>query len=404
IARETGKVLWDARAEVAAMISKVAISARAYTERTGRREVLIGGVRHVVRHRPHGVVAVLGPCNFPGHLPNGHIVPALLAGNTVVFKPSELTPLVAAETLRCWLEAGLPRGVLNVVQGAGQTGALLVSHPDIDGLFFTGSYETGKMLHQQFSGRPEKILALEMGGNNPLVIWRVSDPRAAAYHAIQSAFLTTGQRCTCARRLIVSADEQGRSFLQLLLEMARRIRIGAYTDQPEPFMGPLVSMPEAQKLLTAQAALQAAGGRILLEMQSLTEKLPFLSPGIVDMTTASQRPDKEYFGPLLQVIRVPDFEQAINAANQTAYGLTAAVFTDEEGLYERFRRKVRTGLVNWNRPTTGASSAAPFGGIGISGNHRPSAYYAADYCAYPVASMESDKISMPPEVTPGLTL
>jgi succinylglutamic semialdehyde dehydrogenase len=404
IARETGKVLWDARTEVAAMIAKVAISARAYVERTGQREERIGGVRQVVRHRPHGVVAVLGPYNFPGHLPNGHIVPALLAGNTVVFKPSELTPLVADETMRCWREAELPEGVLNVVQGAGPTGAHLVGHPDIDGLFFTGSYETGRLLHRQFSGSPEKILALEMGGNNPLVVWQTADIKAAAYHTIQSAFITTGQRCTCARRLIVSDDEQGRRFLQLLLEMAGNIRIGTYDEQPEPFMGPLISMPAAQKILAAQQALKAAGGRILLEMRLLREKLPFLSPGIIDMTAVPQRPDKEHFGPLLQVVRVPDFDRAVREANHTAYGLTTAVFTDERLLYNRFRRNARTGLVNWNRPTTGASSAAPFGGIGISGNHRPSAYYAADHCAYPVASMEADKIGMPPEISPGLTL
>jgi len=402
IARETGKVLWDARTEVAAMIAKVAISARAYAERTGSRAEMIGGVRSVVRHRPHGVAAVLGPYNFPGHLPNGHIVPALLAGNTVVFKPSELTPLVAEETLRCWQAADLPEGVLSVVQGAGDTGAALVSHPQIDGLFFTGSSETGRLLLHQLGGRPEKILALEMGGNNPLVVWGVEDLKAAAYQTIQSAFITTGQRCTCARRLIVSGDEKGEAFLQLLLAMTRRIRIGAYTEQPEPFMGPLASMPEARKLLAAQREMKAAGGEILLEMKPLKEKLAFLSAGIIDVTQAAQRPDKECFGPLLQVIRAADFDQAISEANRTAYGLTSAIFTDHESLYAIFRQRVRAGLVNWNRQTTGAASTAPFGGIGISGNHRPSAYYAADYCAYPVASMEVEKVSMPEEVSPGL--
>jgi succinylglutamic semialdehyde dehydrogenase len=402
IAQETGKVLWDARTEVAAMIGKAAVSSRAYTERTGTRRESDGGVRHVVRHRPHGVVCVLGPYNFPGHLPNGHILPALLAGNTVVFKPSELTPLVAQETLRCWREAGLPEGVLNVLQGGGETGAALAADPQIDGIFFTGSSETGQKLHRQFGGRPEKILALEMGGNNPLVVWAVKDVEAAAYLTIQSAFITTGQRCTCARRLIVSADDPGEAFVQTLLAMTRRIKVGAWNEQPEPFMGPLVSLTEAHKMLNAQQELKQTGGRILLEMQALNEKRPFLSPGIIDMTHATERPDKERFGPLLQVIRVPDFEHALDEANQTDYGLTAAIFTDLESLYERFRQQVRAGLVNWNRQTTGASSAAPFGGIGISGNHRPSAYYAADYCAYPVASMEAERLRMPVSVSPGL--
>jgi succinylglutamic semialdehyde dehydrogenase len=334
-------------------------------------------------------------------LPNGHIVPALLAGNTVVFKPSELTPLVAEETLLCWQAAGLPEGVLNVVQGAGEIGSALTQHPGIDGLFFTGSSQTGQKLHAQFGGRLEKILALEMGGNNPLVVWAVEDLKAAAYLTIQSAFITTGQRCTCARRLIVSDDDKGDAFLQLLLEMTRRIRIGGYTEQPEPFMGPLISMTEAQKLLNAQERMKAVG-EVLLEMKLLKEALPFLSPGIIDMTGAAERPDKEYFGPLLQVIRVPDFDQAISEANGTAYGLTSAVFTDHKALYEQFRQKVRAGLVNWNRPTTGAAGTAPFGGIGISGNHHPSAYYAADYCAYPVASMETDRVRLPQTVSPGL--
>jgi succinylglutamic semialdehyde dehydrogenase len=402
IARETGKVLWDARSEVAAMIAKIAISAKAQAERAGARVVSEGGVRNVVRHRPHGVVVVLGPYNFPGHLPNGHIVPALLAGNTVLFKPSELTPLVAEETLRCWQAAGLPEGVLGVLQGGGDVGAALADHPEIDGLFFTGSSETGRNLHARFADRPQKILALEMGGNNALVVWEVADLRTAARLAIQSAFITTGQRCTCARRLIVSTDKKGDAFVNMLLEMARRIRIGAYTDRPEPFMGPLVSMKEARRLLDAQQALRSVGGQILLEMRPMTEARPFVSPGVVDMSKALQRPDKEYFGPLLQVVRVSDVDQAIAEANRTAYGLTAAIFTDHKSLYDRFRRQVRSGLINWNRPTTGASSAAPFGGIGLSGNYRPSAYYAADYCAYPVASLEADRVQMPHPPGPGL--
>lgn len=167
-------------------------------------------------------------------------------------------------------------------------------------------------------------------------------------------------------------------------------------------MGPLVSMAERQKLLDAQQQMVAVGGKILLAMAPLKEDRPFLSPGIIDVTDASQRPDREYFGPLLQVIRVPDFERAVDAANQTAYGLTSAIFTEDEKLYKRFRNRVRAGLVNWNRQTTGASSAAPFGGIGISGNHRPSAYYAADYCAYPVASLETEKLRMPETLSPGI--
>jgi succinylglutamic semialdehyde dehydrogenase len=216
IARETGKVLWDARGEVTAMLNKVDISVRAYNARTGVTEAPSPAGNNVLRHKPHGVVAVFGPYNFPGHLPNGHIVPALLAGNTVVFKPSELTPRVAEEYVRTWELVGLPRGVLNLVQGERETGAAVAAHRELDGLFFTGSPRVGHILHRQFAEHPEKMLALEMGGNNPLVVASVADLRAAVHEIVQSAFLTSGQRCTCARRLFVPRGADGDALVQAL--------------------------------------------------------------------------------------------------------------------------------------------------------------------------------------------
>src|SRR3990167_8941296 len=173
--------------------------------------------RAVLRHRGHGVMAVLGPYNLPGHLPNGHIIPALLAGNTVVFKPSALTSLVGQKLMEVWEKTNLPKGVLNLVQGGKETGIALAHHPDINGIYFTGSYETGKSLHQFFAGRPEVILALEMGGNNPLVVFNVQNLAAAVYLTIQSAFITSGQRCSCARRLIVANNKEGADFVKRLV-------------------------------------------------------------------------------------------------------------------------------------------------------------------------------------------
>lgn len=403
IARETGKPLWEALTEVAAMIGKIEISLNAYHERTGERSGSAAGARAVLRHKPHGVVAVFGPYNFPGHLPNGHIVPALLAGNTVVFKPSELTPAVAEATLHCWLAAGLPAGVINLVQGERATGALLAAHPELDGLFFTGSATVGQLLHRQFGGQPDKILALEMGGNNPLIVWNVSDVAAAAYHTVQSAYLSAGQRCTCARRLIVPQGTAGERFVEELLALIGRIRVGAWTEQPEPFMGPVINNAAADGLLATQRHLAEQGGRILAEMRRPLLDRPFLTPGLLDVTAIAERPDKEAFGPLLQLIRVPDFAAALQEANDTRYGLSAGLFSDDPALYAQFYRQIRAGIVNWNRPLTGASSAAPFGGIGDSGNHRPSAYYAADYCAYPVASLEADRLELPTAPPPGIT-
>ena len=402
IAEETGKPLWETRTEVAAMIGKIDISARAYQERTGVKENPMPQGKAWIRHKPHGVVAVFGPYNFPGHLPNGHIVPALLAGNTVVFKPSELTPKVAELTVQLWQKAGLPAGVLNLLQGEIDTGKAIASHPGIDGLFFTGSSCTGHYLHQQFAGQPHKILALEMGGNNPLIVQKVKDVDAAVHDIIQSAFISAGQRCTCARRLYLPQGAEGDAILARLLEITKALKVGLYDDAEQPFMGTLISEKAALGMLKAQQDLIERGAKVLLSMQQQAQSPAMLSPGILDCSQVNDMPDEEHFGPLLKVFRFADFSEAIKAANNTSFGLSAGLLSDDEELYQLFFRKIRAGIVNWNRPITGASSAAPFGGVGGSGNHRASAYYAADYCAYPVASVELDQLQLPAQLSPGL--
>jgi len=404
IGEETGKPLWESATEVTSMVNKVAISIQSYRERTGEKSGPLADATAVLRHKPHGVVAVFGPYNFPGHLPNGHIVPALLAGNAVVFKPSELTPKVAELTVQCWIEAGLPAGVLNLVQGGRETGVALAGNPGIDGLFFTGSSRTGNLLHQQFAGRPDKILALEMGGNNPLVVDEVADVDAAVYTIIQSAFISAGQRCTCARRLLVPQGAWGDALLARLVAVAASIQVGAFDAQPAPFMGSVISLDAARHLLKAQEHLIAQGATPLLAMSQPLETAALLTPGILDVTAVAERPDEEFFGPLLQVIRYDGFEAAMAEANATQYGLAAGLLSDSRELYQRFFIESRAGIVNWNKQLTGAASSAPFGGVGASGNHRASAYYAADYCAYPVASLESETLALPATLTPGVSL
>ncbi|MFZ6046849.1 succinylglutamate-semialdehyde dehydrogenase [Pseudomonas sp. CR3202] len=404
IGEETGKPLWESATEVTSMVNKVAISIQSYRERTGEKSGPLADATAVLRHKPHGVVAVFGPYNFPGHLPNGHIVPALLAGNAVIFKPSELTPKVAELTVKCWVEAGLPAGVLNLVQGARETGVALAGNPGIDGLFFTGSSRTGNLLHQQFAGRPDKILALEMGGNNPLVVDQVQDLDAAVYTIIQSAFISAGQRCTCARRLLVPQGAWGDALLARLVTVAGSIKVGAFDAQPAPFMGSVVSLGAAQHLMQAQEQLLAKGAKALLAMTQPQANAALLTPGILDVTAVTGRPDEEFFGPLLQVIRYADFDAAIREANATQYGLAAGLLSDSAERYQQFLIESRAGIVNWNKQLTGAASSAPFGGVGASGNHRASAYYAADYCAYPVASLESETLALPATLTPGVSL
>ncbi|HEU4850978.1 MAG TPA: succinylglutamate-semialdehyde dehydrogenase [Telluria sp.] len=404
IAEEVGKPLWEARTEVTTMANKVDISIQSYEQRTGSSSARVADGNAVLRHRPLGVFGVFGPYNFPGHLPNGHIVPALIAGNTIVFKPSEFAPRTAVKTVQLWEQAGLPKGVLNLVNGGRDTGIALGQDAGIDGILFTGSSQTGIALHKQFGGQPGKMLALEMGGNNPLVVWDVKDVDAAVHHTVMSAFISAGQRCTCARRLIVQDGPEGEAFIRRLVEVAAKLSVGTSNAEPQPFMGPVVSAAVAKRLVQAQAEMAEKGGKVLLQMTQPDPNAGFVTAGIVDTTEAHGIADEEWFGPLLQVVRVKDFDAAIAAANSTEYGLAAALLSNDEQLWKKFSIKARAGIVNWNRPTTGAASSAPFGGVGKSGNLRPSAFYAADYCAYPVASIETSELELPAKLSPGLSL
>lgn len=391
IARETGKPLWEARTEVDTVIAKVEISVTALAERTGQRRIDAQMTsRLALRHKPHGVLAVLGPYNFPAHLPNGHIVPALLAGNAVVFKPSEKTPATGAFLIDCYRAAGVPDSCARLLLGGPDAGRALSSHAGIDGLLFTGSARTGLALNRAFADTPEKILALEMGGNNPIVVWGAPDIHAAAVLVIQSAFTSAGQRCTAARRLIVE-DRLSDPLMEEVCKLAGRLIVDHPHADPAPFMGPVIDNDTADMLTESFLSLTSAGGRPMRYMERPVEGRPFLTPGIIDMTDAREKPDAELFGPILQVIRVDSFEAAIAEANATRYGLSATLVGQDPARYDQFWAGVRAGIVNWNKPTNGASSAAPFGGVGWSGNHRPSAFYAADYCAFPVVSSEAEQ-------------
>lgn len=401
ISQETSKPLWETRTEVQAMIGKAAISQEAWSQRTGFSEVAMPDGKAQLRHKPHGVMAVFGPYNFPGHLPNGHIIPALIAGNTLVFKPSELTPATAELTLRLWQRAGLPEGVLNLVQGGKETGKALLENSQIDGVLFTGSAAAGFHFHRYLAGQPEKMLALEMGGNNALIVDGYSDRDAAVQLIIQSAFISAGQRCTCARRLLIKAGAEGDALLARLVEASAQIRVGEWNAEPQPFMGGVISLQAAQAMLEAQQTLLALGGKSLLEMRQPDAQATRLTPGIIDIS-GLDAPDEEYFGPLLSVMRYETFGEAIRLANQTRYGLAVGLISPDAGLFEQLTSEARAGIVNWNKPLTGASSKAPFGGVGASGNHRPSAYYAADYCAWPMASLTSESLTLPATPSPGL--
>ncbi|QFT77285.1 N-succinylglutamate 5-semialdehyde dehydrogenase [Erythrobacter sp. THAF29] len=391
IARETGKPLWEAKTEVDAVINKVEISITAYAERTGKKKLdsALNGTA-ALRHKPHGAMAVLGPYNFPAHLPNGHIVPALIAGNVILFKPSEKTPAVGAALVRCFHKAKIPEDVVQVVIGGPDEGKKLVAHPGIDGVLFTGSAQVGIAINRKLAANPGKIVALEMGGNNPIVVTDTPLVKDAAALIVQSAFTTTGQRCTAARRLIV-VESMVEPLMKELLPLAKSLIVGDPLSEPAPFMGPVIDNDTADRLSESFLALVTAGGKPLTHLRRPDPDKPFLTPAILDTTDIPDRPDIELFGPILQVIRVPDLDAAIAEANNTRFGLSASLIGGSPEDYARFWANIRAGIINWNRPTNGASSSAPFGGIGLSGNHRPAAFYAADYCAYPVASTEMEQ-------------
>ena len=384
ISNEIGKPMWEARTEAGAMAGKVAHSIKAQAERAGSSETEAMSLHH----RPHGVMAVFGPFNFPGHLPNGHIVPALLAGNTVVFKPSELAPSLGDIFMELGEAAGLPEGVLSVVQGGRETGAALLE-ADINGLLFTGSAATGTFFHKHFAGRPNVILALEMGGNNPLIIHDAQDADAAADIATVSAFISAGQRCSCARRLILPTGPFGDAVLSRIQDKIAGMKIGAPDE--DVFIGSVVSEEAAIAAIEFEQEQRERGGHSLV---ALERDGAFLRPGLMDVTHADA-PDEEIFAPFLQVYRIDGIDAQIAAANDTRFGLAAGLVSDNSSLWDHVRPRLRAGIVNWNKPTTGAASSMPFGGPGLSGNFRPGAYYAADYCAWPQASQTSATVDAP---------
>ncbi|MCP5397367.1 MAG: succinylglutamate-semialdehyde dehydrogenase [Sphingomonadaceae bacterium] len=391
ISRETGKPLWESRTEVESVIAKVDISVSAYADRTGQKKLdsALQGTA-AVRHKPHGVMVVLGPYNFPAHLPNGHIVPALIAGNVVIFKPSEKTPAVGELLMKCFNKAGISAAVAQFMPGGPEEGKALVAHPGIDGVLFTGSAQAGIAINKRLATNPGKIVALEMGGNNPIVVIDTPKVSDAAVLIIQSAFTSAGQRCTAGRRLIV-VDSMYDAVIAEVKTLADRLIYGEPFAEPAPFMGPVIDNGAADQLTESFLYLLSNGGKAIKHMTRPDDNLPFISPAIIDTTAMKDRPDVELFGPLLQVIRAKDFDEAIAEANNTRFGLSASLIGGSPQDYNRFWANIRAGIINWNRPTNGASSKAPFGGLGLSGNHRPAAFYAADYCAYPVASTEMDQ-------------
>ena len=404
IAYEVGKPLWEAITEVNSMIGKLEPSIEAFEL---RNKTIIkeqaDGTKSVTKFKPHGVVAIIGPYNFPGHMPNGHIMAALLAGNTVILKPSEKVPFVSEKIMELWERANLPKGVINMIQGDKDTGENLCLNDDVNGVFFTGSKKAGQKIEELCLHK--KICVLEMGGNSPFIVWDTSNIDGAVITAIQSSFITSGQRCSTARRLIVPNNEFGNTFLDRLVKVSKNIKIGKPEDEEEPVMCSLQSKELVDNIINKQEKLISKGGKVLLEAKRINELgEAFIAPGIIDVTDISEVIDEEIIGPFVQITRVNDFTSALEVANNTCYGLAAGIITENKELYKIFERDIKAGVISLNKQLTGASKFAPFGGIKDSGNYRPSGFLATDYCTYAVAYAETEKVKEIKDLPKGIRL
>ncbi len=402
ISEEVGKPFWEAKTEASALAGKVepTIDAYEYRNRELLRPMTNGAISRTT-FKPLGIITTISPYNFPAHMANGHIIAALVCGNCVIWKPSEKCPMVAEKVMEIWNEVGLPKGVINMVQGDGKVGEYFCKNKDVNGIFFTGSYPIGEKIRRMCN--TNKMCALEMGGDSPLIVWDVKNIEAAVIGTIQSSYITAGQRCSAARRIIVKNDNNGDKFVNRLIEYVQGIKVGRPFDKEQPYIGPMRDKKLADAVFEYQNELLKLGAKSLIKCEHSELGECFVTPGLIDITPIKNKyKNKEIVGPFIRIYRADDFDEAINESNNTEFGLAAGIFTDNESLYKEVYKRVKAGLINWNQQLTGASGMAPFGGIKNSGNYRPSGYFAVDYCVYAVAAIENRTLKTPTNLPTGI--
>ena len=390
---EMGKPIWESRGEAGALLKKIDIMCDEGLRVTADHHP--DGLHGGWTHRPLGVLAVLGPYNFPLHLANGHIIPALVTGNAVVVKPSEVTPLSMQLYVECAHEAGLPDGLINLVQGPGPVGAALSSHRHVDGVLFTGSYDTGVKIREANVDQPGKLLALEMGGKNTTLVLDDADLQQAAHGITQSACMTTGQRCSATSRVVLHRDVAD-DMIDLLKDLFRRVTSDdPFATDPEPLMGPLATRAGYDGFVAAQQDDENGTLSPLLKGGPAGDPDDgyFVKPALWrahDVDPDGSHQGRELFGPDVVIYVADDDRQAAEIANATHFGLAMSVFTANEKRFDDLAYELKAGILNLNGSTVGASSRLPFGGVKRSGNHRPAAILAGRYCTFPMASLRHD--------------
>ncbi len=399
VAREAGKPLGESAREVDRLIAKIDETVTAGLKLIAPYSVIVDkGVRGECVWRPLGVMAVIGPFNFPLHTPASHIVPALLAGNTVVFKPSELTPFVGQALAECIDEAGFPPGVFNLVQGGSSAGVKLVGHPRTAGILFTGSTAAGQAIKKATLDSPQKILALEMGGKNASLVLEDALIPLAAREIAQAAFTMAGQRCNATSRVVLHR-KIAKQFLEEFLPLVDKIKIGYQLD-PGVLTGPLINHDAVAKFQRYMKLADEEGFETLRQGKATglwgKRRGYYVTPGVhlsekPEKTRTSRYRCEEIFAPDVAIYVVKDEEQAISLNNEVPYGLITSLFTKSQGRFRKLFPLVDTGMVNFNRGTIFSSGKLPFGGTKASGSFRPTGFFSPYYCASPVAVLEDNR-------------
>lgn len=399
IALETGKPYWEALTEVTAVIGKVDITLNDSFGRiqTKTYDNIAPQTQGTVTYKPLGVCLVIGPFNFPCHLANGQILSALMAGNSIIYKPSEKTIHSAQLLIECFHEAGFPAGVINFINGGADIATELLKERSIKGIYFTGSKEVGVAILKQTHKDLSKLVALELGGKNTTILHKDAQVDQALAELLRSCFLTSGQRCTATSRVAIHASLKD-EVIGKFHDLAKKLIIDHPIEyEHEPFMGPLVDAKSLDNYLLYMGMAKREGFDEVMRGKALEKKHPgyYVSPSIhyADKLPEQNRFfNSEIFGPNCTFIPYQEIEEAIYLANQGEYGLSGAVFTQDQALFQHCLDSIEAGIFNWNRSTVGASSKLPFGGVKGSGNYRPAGVSMIDACAYPVASLQQETL------------
>ena len=383
---ETGKLRSEAKAEIQTLINRFDLVKNAIAGDLKPGTVAPG---ESLRYQPLGVIGVIGPFNFPLHLCHAHVIPALASGNTVVIKPSDITPLCGQRYAEAALAAELPPGVLNVVAGTGEVGAAMVAEPLLRGLCFTGSWTVGKKILEAAVDRPELLIALEMGGKNACVVLDDAALRQAVHEVALGGYLSAGQRCTGTERVLVHRALADR-FCAALAEVVSALPFGNPEDAAS-FAGPLATAAALEKVERALAAAKAGGAEAVVAGAKLpggSYRSPSLHRLPVGVHHVAGYTDIEVFGPDLCVEVIDSDDEAAHLLEQSPYGFVHSVFTANDARFEKLASRVKSGMLNRNRSTNLASPKLPFGGVGKSGNYRPAGAWAHRNVTYPVAVLE----------------